>query len=321
MIAHRASGRTTLGLSLALSTAVLWATLPVALKFALEQIDALTLTWFRFVVAFALFGVWIAAQGRMVELRRLDATGFRLLALAAGMLIANYCLYLLGLHHTTPANSQVLMQLAPLMLAAGGVIVFGERLSRAQWLAAGVLVLGLLLFFGERVFAVVSNTGRYLDGSLLIVGAAATWAIYALAQKQLLARLSSNTVLFVIFGLGGVVLLPVSDFAAFGNVDAVHWVAIAFCSVNTLFAYGAFAEALAHVEASRVSVVLSLNPLLTLMVVALAHLVLPTRFPGVEVDVLGYVGATCVVLGAMAISLAKRQREPAPAPVAVVSTK
>jgi drug/metabolite transporter (DMT)-like permease len=307
VIAHRTSGRTALGLSLALATAALWALLPVALKFALEQIDALTLTWFRFLAAFVLFGVWIAAQGRAAQLRRLGAPGFRLLAVAALMLVANYCLYLLGLERTTPANAQVLMQLAPLLLAAGGVIVFGERLSRAQWLAVGALLLGLGSFFGEQLAAAVSNAGQYLAGSLFIVGAASTWAVYALAQKQLLAHLSSNTVLFVVFGVGSLALLPAADFTVFASIDAVHWVAIAFSAANTLVAYGAFAEALAHAEASRVSVVLALNPLLTLLVVAAAHLFSPGRFAPVEIGLFGCLGATCVVAGAMAISLANRK--------------
>ena len=72
-------------------------------------------------------------------------------------------------------------------------------------------------------------------------------------------------------GLGEVALLPFADFTAFAQIDAWHWVAVVFCALNTLAAYGAFAEALVHAEASRVSVVLALNPLLTMLVVGGAH--------------------------------------------------
>ena len=51
MSLHQASGRWKLGLLLALVTAACWATLPVALKITLEQVDPYTLTWFRFVLA------------------------------------------------------------------------------------------------------------------------------------------------------------------------------------------------------------------------------------------------------------------------------
>ncbi len=62
---HQASGHWRLGLGLSLATAVAWATLPVALKVTLEQLDALTLTWFRFLVAAVLVGGWLAWQGRL----------------------------------------------------------------------------------------------------------------------------------------------------------------------------------------------------------------------------------------------------------------
>ena len=51
MALHQTTGRWRLGLTLALTTAALWATLPVALKIALETIDPWTLTWARFAVA------------------------------------------------------------------------------------------------------------------------------------------------------------------------------------------------------------------------------------------------------------------------------
>src|SRR5688572_31658485 len=51
MALHQASGRWKLGLAMALLTALSWATLLVALKITLEQIDPYTLTWFRFLVA------------------------------------------------------------------------------------------------------------------------------------------------------------------------------------------------------------------------------------------------------------------------------
>jgi drug/metabolite transporter (DMT)-like permease len=51
MTLHQASGRWRLGFGLTMATALFWATLPIALKVALEILDPITLTWFRFVVA------------------------------------------------------------------------------------------------------------------------------------------------------------------------------------------------------------------------------------------------------------------------------
>ena len=67
------------------------------------------------------------------------------------MLVGNYVFYLLGVQHTTPANAQLLIQLAPLLMALGGIWVFGERFRAAQWLGLALLVAGMGLFFADQL--------------------------------------------------------------------------------------------------------------------------------------------------------------------------
>jgi drug/metabolite transporter (DMT)-like permease len=45
---HSSSGRWKLGLALALTTALCWGLLPIALKIVLAGMDAWTITWYRF---------------------------------------------------------------------------------------------------------------------------------------------------------------------------------------------------------------------------------------------------------------------------------
>ena len=312
MALHTTSGRATLGLSLALATAGLWATLPVALAVALEQLDPYTLTWFRFLVAFVLFGGWVAARGGLRRYRALGRREWGLLAIAAVTLTTNYVCYLLGLHRTTPANSQLLIQLAPLLMAVGGILIFGERFTRAQWFGSAVLLLGLGLFFRDQLGQMASDPGRYLEGSAFIALAAVAWALYALCQKQLLQALTAAEVLAFIFGFATLALLPKADFAALGRVEAPYWFAIGYAAINTLAAYGCFAEALAHVEASRVSAMLALNPLMTLGVVTAAHALWPQVFGESHVAVLGVLGALVAVTGSMVVNLRGPKRGVAP---------
>ena len=84
------------------------------------------------------------------------------------------------------------------------------------------------------------------------------------------------------------------------------WAAYAlllFCALNTLVAYGAFAEALAHWEASRVSAILATTPLLCLGTVAAVHAAWPASVASEQVTTLGYAGAALVVLGSSVTSL------------------
>jgi drug/metabolite transporter (DMT)-like permease len=306
MALHRSSGRWRLGLALALVTAGFWATLPAALKIALADLDPWTLTWVRFLFAFVVLALWLGARGRLAGFRGLSRGHWLLLALAAASLIGNYLLYLIGLDRTSPGNAQLLIQAAPLLMALGGIAVFGERYGTGQWLGMAAIVAGLVLFFRDQAGANAAGPG-YLAGSALVLAAAASWAIYALAQKQLLQRLGSASILLVIYLAASVVLLPLADPAALLRLDTLALLMVGYAAVNTLGAYGAFAEALAHWEASRVSAVLALTPVLAVATVELVHGLAPALLAAESINAMGWIGAGMVVVGSILSSLLGRR--------------
>jgi drug/metabolite transporter (DMT)-like permease len=310
---HRASGRWRLGLALALTTAGFWATLPVALTLGLEAVDPWTLTWFRFTVAALVTGAWLGWRGDWRRFAGLTSGHWRLLAIAAVLLTCNYVLYLTGLERTTPASTQLLIQLGPLLLALGGIFVFRESFTTGQWCGLALLAGGLVLFFWDQLAFRVG--GRYLAGMGLIALAAATWAGYAMAQKQLLLRLPSGAIMGFIYAVAAMLLLAPARPTTLVRLDGWHGVVLAYCALNTLAAYSAFAEALAHWDASRVGAVLALTPLLTLGVMELAAWGVPGLVAPERLAALGWAGAATVVAGSMAVSLLAR-RVVIPPPVA-----
>lgn len=300
MALHESSGRWRLGLLLALVTAGCWATLPVALKLTLEQVDAITLTWFRFLVAAGVMGAWLAARRGFPAFRALSGKHWAMLLLAGVMLLGNYVFYLLGVQYTTPANAQLIIQLAPLLMALGGIVVFKERFAAAQWLGLAVIATGLGLFFGEQN---ASHGGDYALGASLVVLAAVVWAVYALLQKQLLVQLSSPAILGAIYALAALLLWPFAAPSVLLELDALHALLLGYCALNTLVAYGAFAEALAHWEASRVSAILATTPILCVGAVAGVHAVWPALIEAEQLGMLGWTGALLVLAGSAAASL------------------
>lgn len=309
MALHQPTGRARLGFALAAATALCWATLPVALKIALGALDPYTLTWARFVIAAGVVAGWLAARGELIgPLRALPGRHRALLGLAALMLTGNYVFYLLGVKLTTPANAQLLIQAAPLMMALGGIFVFGERYNGWQWLGFSAVIGGLALFFADQLALAATPGEQYVLGSALVGVAALVWAVYALIQKQLLQRLSSATVLATIYVGASIVLLPLSAPGTLGALDRLHAIAFAYCALNTLIAYGAFAEALAHWEASRVSAVLALTPLMTVASVAVAARVWPELVHAERIAWTGWLGAALAVVGSALSSLAGRRR-------------
>jgi drug/metabolite transporter (DMT)-like permease len=288
---------------LALVTAFCWATLPLVLKMTLRVMDPITLTWFRLLFAAVFMFFWLSAKKQLVVYKAVDGKRLWILFTATVLFIGNYVGYLLGVHYTSPANSQLLIQLAPLLMALGGVYVFKEHFTRGQWFGLIIICIGMALFFRDQVVGVTVSHANYLLGSGIIVLAAFSWAAYALLQKQLLMKLPSQHILSFIYLVSALALWPFSNPSILLELDGLHWGLLLFCAINTLVAYGAFAEALAHWQASRVSAILASTPLLCLLAVFIVHSIWPNAIAEEHVTVLGFVGAFLVVLGSAMSSL------------------
>lgn len=295
-----------LGFTMALTTAVLWGMLPIALKVVLTGMDAWTISWWRLAASMLGLGAFLAWRGQLPRLRDARRAGLALLFVALAALIGNYVLYLYALDHTTPSVAQVVIQLAPLLLLLGGVFVFHERFAARQWLGFVVLCGGLLLFFNYRLPELARPTEGLGLGVILMVAAAVSWAIYGLAQKQLLLHFTARQVLWMLYVGASVALLPAATPAAILGLDALQLWMLAFCCANTLIAYGAFGEALHHWDLSRVSAVLSTAPLFTIGSMWLLERSGFGLLAPEGLNALAVLGALAVVAGSMTSALAAR---------------
>ena len=293
-----------LGLGFSLVTVIMWGLLPLALKSVLEVMDPLTISWYRLSVSALIALVWYGhssgpALASMFSVGQWPLT----LATVAG-LVGNYVLYIWGLDHINPGAAQILIQLAPLILLVGSVIIFKERFSLPQWLGVAIFTAGLLLFFHQRLSNVVATDSGYLVGIVLLIGASLTWAVYGLAQKQLLLnKHHAKNILFLICLAGTVLLWPLAEPQQIQNLSATQLMLLLFCGINTIIAYGSFGLAMSYWQASRVSAVIPLAPLLTLLFTfGLNHWQL-AEIPAEPMDWLSCLGALLVVCGAAAAAL------------------
>ena len=306
MALHRTSGNQRRGLLLALVVMLIWSVLPHVLKVLLTYMDPYSVTWFRFVIASAGFGWMLTRRGDLPRMGNFRKRELGLLGIAIVFLAANYIGFLIGLDLTSAATSQVLIQIGPVLLALGGILIFREQFSRVQWLGFAILVSGLLIFFGSQISQLAdraSEAAQYRLGVMTIVAAALTWAIYGLAQKQLLASIPSQPLMLCLFVGCAVIFTPVVDISSLKGLDRIGWVALALAGFATAVAYGSFAAALEHVEASRVSAVIALVPLGTLISSYLFSALAPELFPRVSLPPLSFFGAAAVVSGSLITSL------------------
>lgn len=300
---HVSSGRWLYGLLLALTTALLWGILPIKLKEVLRVLDPITVTWFRLLGAGLLLLVWLTLSRRLPRFAALGRKGHWLLLLAIAGMVANYVLYLVGLNLLSPGTTQLVIQMAPILFLIASLFVFRESFSRAQGVGLGILLLGFGLFFNQRLHELLTSLTAYTSGVLIVLLAAFLWTFYGLAQKQLLTVWNSLQVMMVIYLACALLLTPwARPLQALQLSPVQGWLLLA-CCLNTLVAYGAFAEALAHWEASRVSATLSITPLVTFAAVAVSASLWPAHVQPEQINWLAYGGALLVVLGSALTAL------------------
>jgi drug/metabolite transporter (DMT)-like permease len=302
---HQITGKSLVGLLLALTTAILWGILPIALKILLDVLTANTITLIRFLAAAVIVGIWLGARGKLPKAALLITPKIaKLMLIAVAGLLSNYIMYLSGLNYLSAETAQVVIQLAPFLMMIGGVFIFKEHLLRWQKAGAVILVAGLLLFFNERLVQLILQAGTETLGVLLVITAAVTWAAYALAQKQLLVHYSSKQIMYLLYVAGTIAFMPVSDFTPLLTMSNLHWLLLIFCCLNTVVAYGAFAEALHHWEASKVSAVLAATPLFTILFANLVGWLFPAYLSAQQLNLWSWLGAALVVVGSALTALA-----------------
>lgn len=301
---HVASGRWLYGFLLALTTTALWGVLPIMLKEVLTGMDAFTVAWYRMLAAGLVLFIWQASRRRLPSIRALSVRNRWILLVAVLGLACNYVLYVMALSRLTPGTMQLMIQTAPIMLMLGSMMVFKERFGIGQ--VAGLIVLlgGFGLFFNQRLGELFTQMSSYTAGLLITLGSAFAWALYGLAQKQLLTIWSSVTIMMVIYLACSLLITPLASPAQLLQLSSLQLWLLLGCCLNTLVAYGAFAEALVHWEASRVSATVATTPLVTFSLVAIGAMFWPTLIKPELLNSLAYAGALLVVCGSTLIALA-----------------
>lgn len=301
---HITSGRWVYGFLLALTTTILWGVLPILLKEVLKQMDPYTVTWYRLFTAGVVLFIWLAVRGQLPSVRKLPGNYRWILLVAVLGLAFNYVLYLMGLSRLTPGTMQLMIQTAPIMLMLGSMLVFRERFGIGQLIGLLTLLTGFVLFFNQRLEELFTQLTDYTLGILITLAAAFTWALYGLAQKQLLNVWSSVSIMVFIYLACAVIIFPLASPLQVLELSTLQVWFLVGCCLNTLVAYGAFAEALVHWEASRVSATVATTPLFTFSMVALGSMLWPTVVQPELLNSLAYLGALMVVSGSTLIALA-----------------
>ena len=289
-----------LGFALAMLTAVMWGIVPIAMKYALVVVDPLTLAWSRLAISAVVITIWLAYKKQFPNLAMFKKRRrFVLLMIAGFGLLGNFALFASAVQYLSATTAQVVGQMGIVVFMISSAFVFKERLRPTQIIGILVLLIGLVLFFNKNIADLFSNMSTYGIGVWLGLLASVSWACYALAQKVLLRKLRAEQLLWLIYLICTVGLLPFTSPTKLANADATQLFAIVFCGLNTIIAYGALVMAMERWQAAQVSAITTLTPLFALIFSDLFALIWPEKFAMQYLNILGYIGALSVVAGAM----------------------
>ena len=288
------SGHFLRGILLSSVTALLWGVLPIFLKVSLQGFTTGTIAWFRFSLAFLLLGILLQFKGN----RPLDILCKPpWMGVFGGLcLTANYYWVTLGVEISGPSNMAVLIQTATVFLVLAGVFIFRERLTYRQILGMFVVAAGLALFFFDQQSR-IAMSGDYYYADFLIIMAALVWVGYMVSQKFLSRDHGAQSLNFLVYTVATVILVGSVEWSEFASAGFNAWWALIFCGINTLLSYGALAEAVKYVPLALISVIISLNPLITLIGMKILPAMGFANLQPDPVGMVGYFGGAIAVIG------------------------
>lgn len=287
-----------IGFLFALITAMAWGSLPIALKQVLNVLNTQTIIFYRFVTATLMLFLLLWFSKKLPYRKTFGAYTWGMMFLGILGLAGNFFLFNSSLVYIEPSLAQIFIHLSSFAMLIVGVIAFKERLRLHQKIGLVILIIGLTLFFNDRLELFVELNGTS-TGLILAILAALVWVAYGVAQKLMLRQFSSQQILLIIYFGCAIAFTPFADFSSISGLSGIALLCFIYCCFNTLIGYGAYAEALNRWDVSKVSVVLTLVPLFTILFSHLAHYCSPENFANPNLNSISYFGAFVVVFGAM----------------------
>lgn len=249
--------------------------------------------FYRVFFATLLLTPWWLMQRRPLPGRRvLLATALGGVFFASDLVLWNTALLLTGAGAAT-----LLANNAPIWVGLAAWLFLHERLTVNFWLGLAVAMAGMLLIVGISG-SVLTGSGL---GNLLAIGASLLYAAYLLTTQRVRAKMDTTTFMMVSMAVGVVLLLPTC--LVWGmpltGFSVTTWVALLGLGiVSQLGGWLSINYALGHIQATRVSVTLLAQAIVTTLVAipVLGELPTPSQIVG-GVMVLG--GIYWVYLGRM----------------------
>ncbi|MDO8269674.1 MAG: DMT family transporter [Candidatus Levybacteria bacterium] len=200
---------------------------PLFVKIGTHEIPPFLFTFFRFLIATAIFLPFYLRGRQHVSVKNiLKLSAFSL------FFAANATLYAIGIQQTSIIASQTLYTTVPLFVGFLAHFMLGEKFSLNKIIGALISAFGVLLLVLESAKKMDTFSFGTPLGNSIILAAVICWSLYIVLSKKLSQSNSPSTTSFFSFVVTAVILMPAVPFEvaytkfSFQNVTSIGYISL-----------------------------------------------------------------------------------------------
>ncbi|MDZ7884518.1 MAG: EamA family transporter RarD [Mycobacterium sp.] len=223
----------------------------------LKPAGAVEILSHRIVWGFLFLFVVVAAVHRLRDLRAISGRTWMLLALASALISVNWLIYVYAVNNGHVVDAALGYFINPLVTVLLGLVVFRERLNRAQGIALAIAVAAVV------VLTVQVGAPPYIG-----LGLALSFGLYGAVKKVVpvdpRVSVGIETALAAPFALGYLIVLQTGGHAAFVGYGAGHVVLLMLAGVLTAVPLLLFAAAAHRLPLVTMGLLFYMTPIMQL---------------------------------------------------------
>jgi len=176
-------------------------------------------------------------------------------------------------------------------------------------LGVAAAIIGFILFYFDQTKVYVALSYKWSIFWLLLGGL--TWAIYSSCQKVLTKKISLHYspqfINLAVFFISAIALLPLAKLNELSSLSLKNILIFLFLGANTFLAYGSLSEALKRAPASQVSLIIAVNPIVTILILQILNFFDLSPIATEGITFVGVIGALFVVTG-LVLTVSKKKK-------------
>ena len=162
-------------------TASIWGGMYVVSKYILDFIPPLTLVWLRFIIAFVVLYFILKIAEKKQKKKQPFAKDWLLFAWIGfiGYFISITCQFI-GTKLSDAHTGSLVTSATPAFMVIFAALILKEKLTARRLLSTIIATIGVIIVIGWDI-----EIGSYFIGTIILVGAAITWALLSIYVKSL----------------------------------------------------------------------------------------------------------------------------------------